>query len=172
MENRRLLAEVLEGLELPDRTQLILELAPGCMFGFPPDNLGHIMEMVDCTTCRKIMGVVKRCSAIATDLTRQINDFCRAVRDRNQARNDEYERIRRWFIVGRFVRPPRLEPEPEYKNEVWFAVGECKLKELADRLPQLAEQCPRHWGTEEDRNISRGVVGRFWAKDSAYVLTL
>jgi hypothetical protein len=65
------LAEALEGLGLPDRAQLILELAPGCLFGCPPRNLDRIMEMVDCVNCRAIMGIVKQCSDIARDLQKK-----------------------------------------------------------------------------------------------------
>ena len=166
------LPERLEKSGLPERQQLILALAPGCLFGFPPDNLDHIMAMVDCTTCRAIMGVVKLCTDIAADLQYKIDEFLQPARQRNQARQRAHADKRRRFVIGRFTRPLKLEPEPDYRSEPWFVRGKQDLEEPAGLLPQLAAQCAAHWGVEERREESRKVVACFAKKDRAQCYTL
>lgn len=166
------LTEELKQSGFHERTQLILALAPGCLFGFPPPNLDKMIERVDCPTCRKMMEIVEKISKDLTELQRKADDFCRPVRERNKVRQEAYERRRRMFIIGRFAKPGRPEAEPNYKNESWYAETMLQVEQMEAELALLSGQDTPHWGDEESKKISREVVGRFLAKDSTYTLIL
>lgn len=166
------LTEALKEAGLPERQQLILALAPGIMFGFAPPNLDKLIERVDCPTCRKIMENVSCAVTILYKLEERIHNLCGPVREKNKARQEEYERRRRVFILGLFARPPRLEKEPEYKSWPWYAETMQQVNELEAELASLSGQDVPHWGDEENKQISREVVGLFLQKDSSYMLSL
>lgn len=172
MAETKKLTEALEDTGLPERTQLILALAPGCLFGFPPPNLDKMIERVDCPTCRQMMILVKKCCEASAELQRKVDDFCRPVRERNAAKQDAYERRRSVIILGWFARQPELVPEPEYQSESWYAEATRQLEEMEVELDRLSGEDAAHWGDEENRKTSREVVGLFLAKDSGYVMSL
>ena len=166
MAETRKLTHELERSGLPERTQLIIALAPGCLFGFPPDNLTEIIERVDCPTCRQMMALAKKGCEADAELQRKVDDLCHPVRERNNARREAYERRSRRFIIGRFTRLPEFEPEPDYKNEPWHAEAMKEIDRMEAELNRLSEEDVPHWGDEENRKTSCEVVGLFFVKDS------
>ena len=56
------LTDKLKETDLSERTQRILAIAPGCMFGFPPPNLKEMIERSDYPTCQKLMEIVEQIS--------------------------------------------------------------------------------------------------------------
>ncbi len=166
------LTEELAKTGLPERSQLILALAPGCLFGFPPDNLGEIIERVDCPTCHEMMETIQKISVVVSSLQASINDLVLPVRKRNEARTKDYERRRHGFFIGLFAKLPELESEPEYLNQPWFMEAMRHVEEMERTLKALCEKDISHWGDERSRKTSREVVGLFLAKDNSYVLSI
>lgn len=138
------LVDQLRRTKLPDRTQLILTMAPGCLFGFPPPDLDAIMERVDCSTCRAIMEIVASCSERATALQQEIDAFCRPVREWNAMRRQQYERKHRRLIIGRLVRVPQYEQEPDYTAQPWYIEARRWFDEQNRELATLSDQDEAH----------------------------
>lgn len=170
MEKR--LTDELEETGLPKRTQRILAIAPGCMFGFPPPNLNEMIERIDCPICQKLMNIVEQISEDLVELQQKMWNFVHPVRDRNKARQEDYKRRSRRFIIGHFVRTPKLEPEPEFKKESWYVETERRVRNMETELASLSGQDIPHWGDEENKKISREVVGAFLVRNGVYVLSI
>ena len=171
MEEQRL-TEALRAFGLPERQQLILALAPGCMFGLPPPNLKGIIARVDCLTCRSMMEVVHEISCLLTELRRRMDDHRRPVRERNDARRARYEQRRRAVIIGWFARLEQLEEESTCQDQPWYVETMERVRALEATLVQLSARDAPHWGAEEQRATSREVIGRFLRKDHQFTLRI
>lgn len=162
------LTERLKKSNLPERNQLILALAPGCMFGCPPSNLNKLIERVDCPTCRTVMEKVKEAAEILSETREMVDDYCQTIRTRNTLRQEYYNRCRRIFILGHFFKPPQLVSELEYLRLSWYVNSMKRVKRIEEELELLTRQDVPHWGDEENREISREVVGIFRNIDSLF----
>lgn len=172
MEARtRPLVEALSGSGLPDRQQLILSLAPGCLFGFPPKNLVGIIERVDCPTCRELMGVAQHITEIGKDLHARIGEFQRSTVERNGARRAEYRRRAQRPIIGRFAREPRDEPLPDAAQEPWYRELREHVRELERHFEELRASCSTHWQDPAAREVSDEVVSGFLLREHHHMTT-
>ena len=172
MQAQRLTDALGQVEQLPERTKLLLAMAPGCLFGFPPPNFAGLIERVDCVTCRSMMEVVLEISGLVVELGRRMDDHRRPVRERNDARRARYERWRRVFVVGWFARMEALEEEPSCTDQQWYVGTMQRVRTLESTLVQLSARDAPHWGAEEQRESSREAIGRFLAKDCHGVYTL
>lgn len=172
MANEKKLTDELEKTKLSERLKLILNIAPGCLFGFPPPNLGQIIDRVDCPFCRKMMNLVEKIIRDLSEAERIAHKICSPVQERNRAKIKKYQQARRAFILGRFAKFPELEKEPDYKKATRYIAIMQDIEKMEAELKLLSEQDNIHWGDEETRKISREVLGRFIAKDSVYVISL
>ncbi|MBI2483068.1 hypothetical protein HYV74_02710 [Candidatus Uhrbacteria bacterium] len=164
------LTEQLSQSGLPERAQLILALAPGCLFGFPPDNLDAIMERVDCVTCRRMMELSLQLMQELRALQARVDEVRRPVRERNARRQREYERQRRVLVFGRFARPNPQEPEPHYERTAWYVEAKARIDGKFAALALLEKQDVPHWGDEHRRVESQKVLAQFVVKDRSWAL--
>ncbi|HEU0050672.1 MAG TPA: hypothetical protein VFQ60_01285 [Patescibacteria group bacterium] len=154
---------------LSDRTELILTIAPECLFGFSPPDLEQMIERLDCGTCREIMNVVAACEREFKELTRRVNEVREPVRFRNVERKSLYRLSRLRYFFTYFSWSLRLEPEPDLRNESWHQEITKRIEVLSGRLPEMAAKDHSHWGDEQNRKISRNLIARFVRRDCVYV---
>lgn len=165
----RKLSELLSSTRLPEPTKLVLDLAPGCLFGYPPDNLEEIMERAKCSYCRAIMEVIRDCADKQAAVERRVEELLQPVRDRNEAKRKRYQAWRKW--LGPLVPEPAFEPEPVFGGVAWYEQAMDELIRLSTLLEPLAGGDVSHWGDPASRAASKEVVSRY-VRGSAYVLSL
>lgn len=163
------LKEELERGSLDERQQLLFLLFPGILFGFPPPHMKEMMERVDCPTCREIAEQVAQVLVLELQLECRIDEFCRPVREGNAARTATFKSRRKWPIIGGLFKEPTPQPDPDYTHEAWYIEKRGLIDAKMAELEGLRTKDVQHWGTPEDADISRTLVGCFLAKDGHQV---
>lgn len=129
----------------------------------------EMMERVDCATCREIAEQLAQALVLEMQLQCRIDEFCRPVREGNAARTATFKSRQKWSIIGRFFKEPKVEPDPDYTSEVWYVEKRHLIDAKMTELKELRTKDVPHWGTLEDAEISKTLVGCFLAKDGHQV---
>jgi hypothetical protein len=169
---REKLVDALERVGLSDRTQKIISLSPGILFGFPDGNLDRMIERIDCKDCRYITEVTGELLKHLLDIDAYITLLCSPAEQANKLLMDNYDWWRSIPIVGRFFNNPVLETLPDYKRETWYLRGMEAVDQKGDTLKLLKSMDPKHWGTEQEEMISKKTISRLLSVDHIYVSSL
>jgi hypothetical protein len=169
---REKLVDALKRAGLSDRTQKIIALNPGALFGFYSENIDKMIERVDCKDCQHITEVTGELLKHLLDIDGRITLICSPVEQANKLLMDNYHWWRSIPLVGRFFKKPALDPYPDYKREVWYLRGMEAVNQKEDTLKLLTSMDPKHWGTSEEEKISKQTISRLLSVDSIYVTTL
>jgi hypothetical protein len=143
---------------LRDRTERMLLLSPGCLFGFLPPDLDKMMARVDCKACKPILDLADRISDLESTVGPLIEEFQRPTVERNRERKRKHDRWREVPLLGRFVKPFEPEPMPDHENEPWFADMKAAGQALMRLLDEAHANCPGHWCEGPEKDTSMKVV--------------
>lgn len=169
---RERLIDALKRAGLSDRTQKIIMLSPGVLFGFPEPNLDKMIERIDCRECQYITEVTSQLVLLLLQIDEKVREIVEPVVKANNiliAKNSWWQNIP---LIGRFFRHPTLEKIPDYKKENWYLRGMEAVNQKEGALKLLEWKHPKHWGTPEEEKISKQTIARLLTVDDIYITTL
>lgn len=132
---RPALQEAVSKVPAVERPNFIMILAPGCLFGMPPDNLGEIAERVDCPDCQLVLRIL----TVRDDKLSTLNE---KLQSWNEKTNGSF-----WLKL----RPRNKSPE----GESWYRGLESEIDELNAELRRVVTKDDHHWTKEDLERLLR-----------------
>ncbi len=163
--------DILNNVALAKRQKKLLAMFPGLMFGFPPPNFDEMMKRFDCLTCQDILAIKIKQTEIIAQLQEGIAHYGWPIKNRNEIRKAQFESRRRIPIIGRFVKSPRYELDPDYTYQLWYIGGKKDWNVLQDECYRLYEKDAAHWYGEANTKVSNEFVSAYLGKDSHWSMS-
>ncbi len=157
--SEKLTDKLKSNLSLIERTQMILSLFPGIMFGFGPSNMQAMLERLDCPYCQKIVKTWEEYFLTESLLKIRIEEFQKPAQDK-------INRLKKIPLIGeRLVKLLGLElPNPNQEN--WHIGFKSKLDKLMSDLDGSHLKDDRHWLDPVNIKLSKEFTSAYLKRDS------